>query len=1262
MTNKPFEVQDSAIVLNGVELKINQSGGIDIDDNPISGGGGIVQRSVNFPYGEEGDTRGTIVLTPLNETLVCVMDYEPPVVSTVEVETNVEFNISQTGGQFVQFTLTSENYPELQGILGVWVGPGQNNYANPQEFSVTSAGIPGGARTCVSAGYLADTGDMFFIVEYAAGDDSVFPIGTVATISYVTSQGPQIWVRIDNGVIDRLTNTDGEQAILDETGTLFMPENGGIWFNYGYIDQDTDVDNNTLRLSGGNNVSLYAGEDTKRWLFDNTGDITLPEGGDIVDSQGNSVLGGAIPNTKKGFINLVGDKPNEYDDIWFESVAVNGNFAYVGGGDYYVNNSEDLTKVYKFNLETGEQVWVKEIVAGRGAQFSFSITSEVITITNIDSGGQGYIVGEELYFPGFFWPGGNTTINRVTVVVDTVDGTGAILTASIKPGYNLTGIGDTAQNAITASNDNARGSVACIAYDTYLDKLIVVSGYQSGIGDNDFDSDWTYVNVYVLDPDTAVIDQTLTLSSEGDINANSIKIKGAPGGIVVVGEKFGEFRQFGTLILSAGYNGYFDILKSDLDPEHYPGGPYDSLYDFWVSGTGIPSINNVDAVNQYENLPTTVRQGSGAQFAINDDGAGGYTLIGVNAGGTNYLPGHKIKILGSTLGGVDVTNDAIITVTAATNGSIDTATISGTAGSIGPWTNIGGTNYQVGSGATMTAYVNTDNTGTVNISYFNAYGTNYVNGDVLTIAGTNFAGGTSPANDVTLTINSVGGSGEAYGWDSGTVTGTAPSNILRLYVNGVDFTSTGGSWSMKQNLGGEAFVWTPTWSNAIGGPSGDRFFDACYSEDGNSIFAVGRGRYETLYDQALVVKFDAETGAVIWGKDIKFSEAATENREARSVCKVPTSPDIIVAGAWYNNSSGEDEIILTRMTEAGVAVWQKTYLFNDGQPQASNLDIDYEMRVQALNSDEILVTLQTQTPQHSRGLTWLIIDHATGAVVNTRVLSADGNSNYNYYNTPTANFSSIYSGNDGVGYVVMAGYTYIPTDYYYNALLINLPLDGYKPLAVGEYVSIGEHILGKYDWSVTTVTPAFDSFTPTEHVNTIVSSVDQKGYTTRTPDALLQVFRTDITDDSAGYLEFGDGSRQSFATDKIPQIPAVNDYYLTEQDSGKHIFFELNSGTVYIPQWSVKNLPVGFAFTVVNTTGSTCFVTTQTGDVGYRPRLKLAGRNIDTYTIGIPDSGSGSMVTFLKVKSGYAMENTDLNDFRNDVWMVSGPSDIYDND
>jgi hypothetical protein len=52
-----------------------------------------------------------------------------------------------------------------------------------------------------------------------------------------------------------------------------------------------------------------------------------------------------------------------------------------------------------------------------------------------------------------------------------------------------------------------------------------------------------------------------------------------------------------------------------------------------------------------------------------------------------------------------------------------------------------------------------------------SYGTNYVVGDVITLLGANITGGTTPANNITITVNSIGGLGEAYG---STSSGTAP--------------------------------------------------------------------------------------------------------------------------------------------------------------------------------------------------------------------------------------------------------------------------------------------------------------------------------------------------------------------------------------------------------------------------------------------------------------------------------------------------------
>ena len=1046
--------------------------------------------------------------------------------------------------------------------------------------------------------------------------------------------------------------TPGGVPMSGGTGSsLEYDGGGGVENDAGFgLSEDHDF---VIRLN-----AQASPQDQTVWAFDENGRITLPAGGDIVNSQGNSVLGGNIPSTLRGFINLVGDRPNNDNDVWFESVLVRGSYIYALGGDNgYISNSNSRTKVYKFDVMTGEQIWVKQIAAGRNARFDISVGSDVATLDGIPTAGIDYKVGEEIVIEGS-QIGGNTPANNVVLLVATINGSGGILTATVKPGYDVVGISGT-YTELQAPYEDANGNPICLGYDELNDLLLVVAQIQPGQGNSD-DNYWSWANLYGMDPDTGAIVETATLSEEGDINANSITTFNAENKIAIVGEKYNEYREFGTLTMLATGNGYFDILKSNLDPEHYPDAPFNPYYEFWITGTGITNKENVDDVNYYPTLATTVQQGSGAVFTVDNDGFGTYGVT-ITSAGTNYLAGHKILILGTALGGASPANDAIITVMTANGGQILVAEIAGTAPGSTPTQTVGatGTNHNVGTNATFIIRVDVE-TGAFTYGGISNQGSNYVAGDVITIPGTSFAGGVSPTNDIAIVVASVDGSG-LIGSILGEPGGQGPTTALRIQVNGVDFRAVGGSWSMLQNLGGEAFVWTPTWTNAIGGPTGDRFYDACYNADGTALYAVGRGRYEVNYDQALVVKFDAEDGSILWSTDIKFEEAGSANRQARAVCLAPDNSDIMVGGEWYNDDAGRTEIILTRMDSSGAAVWQQTYSPYIGGEFNQRFEPDGQLAMKSVGSN-IVVTFQ-QTTQNDTGIAYMMVDADDGSVIRHRVVYSDGNADFVGNTWPTPNYMDVFANGIGDEFVVIGGKTDVPTNNDENALLMRLPLDGLKSLDVGEKLSLGEHTMTHHDVTVTTVTPAFDSFTADQHLDTITTLANARDYKIREPDAELGVWTFTITDDSMGYLEFGDGSRQSFATHVIPQIPAANDYYLTEQDSGKHIFFELENGWVYIPHWTEKNLPVGFTFTIVNTTGSDCWVETQSIDGPQsRARLKLAGRNINTVTIGIPDSGSGSMVTFLKVKQGYYMPNSDGNQDYPDVWMVSGPGDIYDND
>ena len=171
--------------------------------------------------------------------------------------------------------------------------------------------------------------------------------------------------------------------------------------------------------------------------------------------------------------------------------------------------------------------------------------------------------------------------------------------------------------------------------------------------------------------------------------------------------------------------------------------------------------------------PTTVRQGSGAVFEIADSGLGYYNIAGMLNTGTNYRVGHKILVLGTDLGGATPDNDCIVTVDSIeVDGAIFQWSVSGTAAGAEPnvYSPVTGTNYNIGSGFTVnriekyTGYVE-----------YNTYGTNYVVGDVITLLGANLTNGTTPENNITLTVTEVDGGGQPYQYTS---SGTIP-NVWR---------------------------------------------------------------------------------------------------------------------------------------------------------------------------------------------------------------------------------------------------------------------------------------------------------------------------------------------------------------------------------------------------------------------------------------------------------------------------------------------------
>jgi hypothetical protein len=238
-------------------------------------------------------------------------------------------------------------------------------------------------------------------------------------------------------------------------------------------------------------------------------------------------------------------------------------------------------------------------------------------------------------------------------------------------------------------------------------------------------------------------------------------------------------------------------------------------------------------------LQGTTQEGSGATFDIiaNLGDPGVYHINGFT-GGSNYRAGHKIRILGTSLGGTTPANDLFINVDSVVDdvdGVISIASIvTGTAdgGAQTTYNGVSGTNYQVGSGAIFTLFRN-DTDGIPQWDQWTQQGTNYVVGDVITVLGTD-VDGLAPTNNITVTITGVEPGGLING--SVTLSGTLPTDVnpdYSIYDGGNDqydtanyiFTDLQGDSRASSTPGVEDDDWAVPY-NVDTVSDGDAFFGA----------------------------------------------------------------------------------------------------------------------------------------------------------------------------------------------------------------------------------------------------------------------------------------------------------------------------------------------------------------------------------------------------------------------------------------------------
>jgi hypothetical protein len=712
---------------------------------------------------------------------------------------------------------------------------------------------------------------------------------------------------------------------------------------------------------------------------------------------------------------------------------------------------------------------------------------------------------------------------------------------------------------------------------------------------------YVYSILLTLDQDTGrVLDNEKFSDVNDDVYLNDIAYT-STGTYVLAGSKYGEFSQeFPVTKQSGSTTGTIIILRSDI-----PTTP-----NSWqIGGTGFSVFENVLYIERYTGLTGTTRQGSGATFNIIDNGNGTYSVGLTASANTNYLVGHKIKILGSAIGGIDVTNDCIITVQAVDAGVISGVSNTGTAAGTetATYNGVSGTNYNVGSGLELTYEGPRSNTNYDNWDDYSITngGANYVADDVIVIAGS-LLGGTAPANNLTATVFQLNG-GAVSGLN---FSGTAQTSTWKIgTTTQVEFANT-GSWSITYPLSRQNLLITPTWQRTFGTDQDetDRLY-AVAVDSGNNIIAVGEGYGETSTNNkdslAVVYKFNS-AGALQWARQLNETN---DNCYAKSVTTIGT--DIYVT----HDSNDNGDTVVTKLDATGTVKWQRITDSGDDSVIArtanGNILVTAEAYNEDIDDDGLKVFLLTPSGEtvYKR---WLMAttDHDT-RFKNGRCLAVDTDSYYitayfyaNDYNSSLAARLPI----DGSGTGEYGSFRYTDVNARTGSFFSGSELTGVN-------YNIDEvNLAGEYNYA--------GALTVAPYVNTDATVIEGTG------DFSVDSFYPDFTveavrDTDGGNIIFADGTKQNTSATDIPQRRYTGQRYtLGLKDRGHHILCNTTDDTIVIPYNARVEFPTGTVITFVNNTGGLVYISQE----GTSINLILAGEGSDVGGVFLQNYGIATLL------------------------------------
>jgi hypothetical protein len=954
-------------------------------------------------------------------------------------------------------------------------------------------------------------------------------------------------------------------------------------------------------------ANAVVNSDTYDYTFGADGTLTIPNDGDL-----------RLTQSQKGYMMSIGGPVNNTESVYYGVSAVDSQ------GNMYVGGEEDdsydgfITKI----SPTGERLWSVRIIEDdegydNGVR-GIAINPETNAVTAVCSvnGGDWYGVvitldqdtgriidnteykdsGSDIYLNGITFDSNNEPIligekdsefvAPITVTKQTGSATGLIkILRSAIPGIFPSGwqIGGT---GITGYENVA-----------YVERYTGLTGtVRQGSG-----------AVFTIDKTEASAGTTYTSSSFG----TGLSVVGQPGVATITATKANWTSGTDYDTFEALSNTTVFTVSTGGGPQTFTANNKSVETGVTVTWTGVWA-SGTEGLNE---VPVSVNFGSTT---------GSYS-VQVTNGGTNYLPGHKIKILGTNLGGTTPTNDCTITVQGLTSGAISSVSNTGTpTGAANQYTGRTGTNTDVGSGFTLTLhgpfiennYDFYDNSRTITDG-----GTNYVDGDVIVIPGTSL-GGASTVNDLTAIVTATDGVADGF---SG-FTGTAQSTTWKLNTTTqVDFSGS-GSWSIQYPLSQESLLITDGWSRTFG-TNGNLYdyLSAVARDTSNNIIAVGRGNGKLdvgIDDLAIVYKFTS-TGTLDWTR--KLNDEA-DDCTAKSVTTIGT--DIYVT---HTNDSSE--IIISKLDTNGNVKWQRitgasgNYNSSIAATADGNLLVVADGYQEDINEDAVKVFLLSPAGEviYKR---WLMAttDDSTW-VGQGRCLSVVGDSFYVSCVGSTEGgawgYDSVFVAQlpvDGSGTGEYGSFRYVDVNAEAGDINYNNAQDNTN------YIISELDLAGEFNFAG----PLDGSETP------YINSTDT--YTIGTGEFIVDSFYLDVVvetvrDTDGGSIIFPDGTKQTTSATEWPQTRFFGQKYTVGmKDRGGHILCTEFGDSILLPYNSRVELPIGTVVRVVNITGEFIGIQVEGGGTS----MIVAGVGTSSYA----DLEPYGMATVLKIER--------------DRWHVSG--------